>query len=51
MLLSFINLKLRNYYPGGLDELCADLDIDKEELLKKLSLAGFEYTPEINQFR
>ncbi len=50
MLLSMINMKLRDVYPS-LDELCAAMDIDRDALCKKLGDAGFEYMPEINQFR
>ena len=49
MLLSFINMKLRDYYPS-LDALCDDLDIDRSELEQKLNTAGFEYNPEANKF-
>lgn len=50
MLLGMINMKLRDAY-SSLDELCDDMDIERETLCKKLGDAGFEYTPEINQFR
>lgn len=50
MLFSYINTMLRDRF-DSLDELCASLDIDKEELQKKLLSAGFEYMPEVNQFR
>lgn len=50
MLLSFINMKLRDEYKD-LDDLCASMDIDKGNLSEKLKNAGFEYIPEINQFR
>lgn len=50
ILLSVINTKLRDFY-GSLDELCEDLDVRKEELVKKLASAGFDYDSEKNQFR
>ncbi|MDE5628465.1 MAG: DUF4250 domain-containing protein [Muribaculaceae bacterium] len=50
MLLSVINTKLRDEYPS-LEELCSSLGIDKAELCARLAAAGFEYMPEINQFR
>lgn len=50
MLLSVLNLKLRDYYPD-LDALCDDLDVDREELLKKMVDAGYNYDPEGNCFR
>lgn len=50
MLLSFINMKLRDEYPS-LSKLCKSLDIDPGALTEKLRAAGFEYIPEINQFK
>lgn len=50
MLLSAVNTRLRDNYTN-LDELCDDLDIDKSELIEKLKETGFDYLPEINQFR
>lgn len=50
MLLSFVNTKLRDDY-NSLDELCKSLDIDKSALTEKLRNSGFDYMPEINQFR
>ena len=35
ILLSFINMKLRDFYPT-LDMLCEDMNIDRAELEKKL---------------
>lgn len=49
MLFSVVNMKLRDCY-ASLDELCEDMDIDKEELIRKLRFAGFEYSPENNKF-
>lgn len=49
ILLSVINTKLRDYY-SSLDALCDDLNVDKEELTKKLSMIGYSYKPERNQF-
>lgn len=49
MLLSFVNLKLRDYYPN-LDALCEDLDVKKEELLFKLGNIDYHYSEERNQF-
>lgn len=50
MLLSMVNTKLRDEY-SDLDELCGALDVDKATLLEQLGAAGFDYMPEINQFR
>ena len=49
MLLSFINLKLRDYYKN-LDMLCGDLDIDRVEIEDKLSTIDYHYDKEKNQF-
>ncbi len=49
MLYSVINLKLRDFY-SSLDALCEDMDVNKEELVKKLSAAGFNYDEENNCF-
>ncbi len=49
MLLSFVNLKLRDFYKS-LDEMCDDLGADKEEIVKKLSSIDYEYDEKRNQF-
>jgi len=49
MLFSVINLKLRDKY-SHLDALCEDLAVEKEELVKKLAAAGFEYNEKENCF-
>lgn len=49
MLLSWINLKLRDFYPS-LDALCEDLELEKTAILDKLSAIGFEYNEEQNRF-
>lgn len=49
MLFSFINMKLRDYY-SSLDELCEDMNVNKEELIQKLATLGFEYSEENNKF-
>ncbi len=49
MMLSFLNMKLRDFY-SNLDELCNALDVDKEVILKKMADAGFEYNEELNKF-
>ena len=41
MLLSVVNLKLRDQYPT-LDALCDDLDADKAALCAKLAAAGYD---------
>ena len=49
MLLSFINMKLRDVYPS-LDELCGSLDINKEELVNKLQSINYIYDEKQNKF-
>ncbi len=49
MLLSYVNLKLRDYY-SSLDKLCDDLDIDRQQLEDKLAGIGYAYQQERNQF-
>lgn len=49
MLLSFVNMKLRDFYPS-LDEMCRSLDIDRDTLIAQLQAAGFEYNAEQNKF-
>lgn len=49
MLLSFINLKLRDFYPS-LEALCDDLDVDGNEITEKLAVIDYHYNIEKNQF-
>lgn len=49
MLMSFVNMKLRDFYPS-LDALCEDLEISRDELEEKLGNAGFEYSEENRRF-
>lgn len=49
MLLSFINLKLRDYY-SGLEALCEDMDVAQEEIVEKLAGIDYHYDREKNQF-
>ena len=49
ILLSYVNTKLRDEYPS-LDELCAALDADREELVQKLEGINYRYSLERNQF-
>lgn len=50
MLLSFINMKLRDQYET-LDLLCEDLDINKDEILEKLEKINYFYDETQNQFK
>ncbi len=49
MLLSYINTQLRDFYPN-LEELCASLDVDEEELKKSLAAIDYSYDPDRNRF-
>ena len=48
-LYSFINMKLRDFYPS-LDALCEDMNVEKEVIVRTLKRVGFEYNPERNRF-
>lgn len=49
ILLSLLNTKLRDYY-SSLDELCDDLEADKQKIIEKCRIIGYEYSKERNQF-
>lgn len=49
MLLSFINVKLRDYY-NSLETLCEDLDVQAEDIEQKLAAIDYHYSKERNQF-
>ena len=49
MLLSFINLKLRDYY-SSFEALCDDLDVDGAEIVDKLAGINYQYDADKNQF-
>lgn len=49
MLLSFVNLKLRDYY-SSLDAMCEDLNADRESIEQKLHTIDYHYNEEQNQF-
>ena len=49
MLLSWINMQLRDYYPN-LDELCSSLDLDRKSLEITLVGIDFQYDPKSNSF-
>lgn len=49
ILLSYVNTKLRDEYPS-LDELCDDLDADREELVRRLETVGYTYDEDKNRF-
>lgn len=49
MRLSFVNLKLRDFYKC-LEDLCEDLDISEQELTDSLAAIDYHYDKEKNQF-
>ena len=49
MLLSFLNMKLRDFYPD-LSALCEDLDLTEAEVKEKLATIGYVYDADRNQF-
>ncbi|MFC3023079.1 DUF4250 domain-containing protein [Vibrio zhugei] len=51
MLFSLVNTKLRDDFDGDLEKLITFYDMDRQRLLDKLSSAGFEYLPDVGQFR
>lgn len=49
MLLSFVNLKLRDFY-GNPDAMCDDMDVSRVEIEEKLKSIGYFYDSERNQY-
>lgn len=49
MLLSVVNLKLRDFYKD-LASMCEDMDADMEEIIKTLETIDYHYDQEKNQF-
>ncbi len=49
MLLSMINMKLRDFYPS-LDALCEDLALDSVTLTQTLRAIDYQYDSTHNQF-
>lgn len=50
ILLSYINMKLRDGYPS-LREFCDENNVDGDELTNKLAAIGYQYNETTNQFR
>ena len=56
MLLSFVNLKLRDYYSSlddmcdGLDALCEDMQTEKQKIIDTLKGIDYEYDESRHQF-
>ncbi len=49
MLLSFVNLKLRDYY-SSLEAMCDDLSVDPAQIVEKLAGIDYHYDPRQNKF-
>ena len=49
MLLSFVNLKLRDYYSSR-ELLCEDLNVEQSEITEKLASIEYHYDKEKNRF-
>lgn len=49
ILLSFINTKLRDFYPS-LEELCKSLSLEEKKLTDKLASIDYHYDSTKNQF-
>lgn len=49
MLLSFLNMKLRDFYPD-LNVLCQDLELDKDAIVDKLATIDYHYDAGLNRF-
>lgn len=51
MLLSLINMKLRDEGFKTFEEMCDSYGWNEEEIRDKLKNAGFEYIQDLNQFK
>lgn len=49
LLLSFMNLKLRDFYPS-LEAFCEDQDEELEKIVEKLAAIDYHYDRNRNQF-
>ena len=49
MLLSFINLKLRDFY-ASFEAFCEDTGEDSNAIIEKLAAINYYYDPDRNQF-
>ncbi len=50
ILLSYLNTKLRDFYPD-LKSLCRDMCLNQEEIEEKMETVGFAYDQKVNQFQ
>lgn len=49
MLLSIVNMKLRDFYPS-LDALCDDMNENRAEIEATLKNIGYKYNENLNRF-
>lgn len=49
MLISVLNMKLRDMYKD-LDDLCDDMDEDRDEIITRAEKAGYHYNEGKNRF-
>ena len=49
ILLSFVNTKLRDYYPS-LDEFCKAAGVERSYIVEKLGMIDYEYDEGLNKF-
>ena len=49
ILVSLLNMKLRDFY-SSLDDLCDDMDADRDEILSIMQSAGYTYDAGANAF-
>jgi hypothetical protein len=50
ILLSFVNTKLRDYYPS-LEALCEDYQLTPNDICAKLNAIGYVYRQDLRQFQ
>ena len=50
MLMSFVNMKLRDEY-RTLEDFCAAYGLNETQLKAQMETSGFEWMPDIRQFR
>lgn len=49
ILLSYVNTQLRDFYLS-LDEMCIQLNINKNDIIEKLRVIDYEYDETLNKF-
>lgn len=49
ILLSYLNIQLRDFYPS-LTELCKALSLDEEDIINKMAMIKYHYDTEHNRF-